>query len=101
VSTAAKTENTTDHAGHTGATEKKGTLKKAKGFKKSKPGMYLSIGTSLFSAYSSIKRARTARGESDTLKLVDAVVSVAAIATGVALVIRELRRMNDDDILAD
>jgi predicted nucleic acid-binding protein len=78
----------------------KSTVSKAKGFKKSRPGTYLAIGTSLFSAYSNIKRARTARGESDSLKLVDAVVSAAAIATGLALLVRELRRMNDDDILS-
>ncbi|WP_329136939.1 hypothetical protein OG552_26145 [Streptomyces sp. NBC_01476] len=81
--------------------EKKSTVAKAKGFKKSKPGTYLAIGTSLISAVTNIKRARAARGESDTLKLVDAVVSAAAIATGVVLLVRELRRMNDDDILTD
>ncbi|WP_405588305.1 hypothetical protein [Streptomyces sp. NBC_01190] len=81
--------------------DKKSTVAKAKGFKKSRPGTYLAIGTSLFGAFTNIKRARAARGESDTLKLVDAVVSAAAIATGVALLIRELRRLGDDDILAD
>jgi hypothetical protein len=83
------------------STDKKSTVAKAKGFKKSRPGTYLAIGTSLISAVTNIKRARTARGESDTLKLVDAVVSAAAIATGVALLVRELRRMSDDDILTD
>jgi hypothetical protein len=77
-----------------------GKLDKAKGFKKSKPGTYLSIGTSLFSAVSVIKQARKARSENDTLKLIDAVVSAAAIATGVALLVRELRRFDDDDVLA-
>jgi hypothetical protein len=81
--------------------DKKSPVAKAKGFKKSRPGTYLAIGTSLFGAFTNIKRARAARGESDTLKLVDAVVSAAAIATGVALLIRELRRLGDDDILAD
>ncbi|ARZ67724.1 MULTISPECIES: hypothetical protein [Streptomyces] len=76
-------------------------LEKAKGFKKSKPGTYLSIGTTLFGAVSVIKQAKKARGESDTLQLVDAVVSAAAIATGVALLVRELRRMSSDDVLAD
>jgi hypothetical protein len=80
-------------------TDKKSTVAKAKGFKKSKPGTYLAIGTSMFSAFTNIKKARAARGESDTLRLVDAVVSTAAIATGLALLVRELRRMNDDDIL--
>jgi hypothetical protein len=78
-----------------------GKLAKAKGFKKSRPGTYLSIGTSLFSVVSVIKQAKKARGERDTLQLIDAVVSAAAIATGVALLVRELRRMNSDDVLAD
>ncbi|MGK5628783.1 hypothetical protein [Streptomyces sp. URMC 123] len=77
------------------------TLKKAKNFKKSKAGTYLSIGTTLFGAVSVVKQAKKARGERDTLQLVDAVVSAAAIATGVALLVRELRRMSSDDVLAD
>ncbi|KJY42607.1 membrane protein [Streptomyces sp. NRRL B-1568] len=80
--------------------DKKSALKKAKGFKKSKAGTYLSIGTTLFGAVSVAKQAKKARGERDTLQLVDAVVSAAAIATGVALLVRELRRMNSDDVLA-
>jgi hypothetical protein len=83
------------------STGKQSTVAKAKGFKKTKPGTYLAIGTSLLGAFTNIKRAKAARGESDTLKLVDAVVSGAAIVTGVALLIRELRRMSDDDILTD
>ncbi|MFC4030706.1 hypothetical protein ACFO3J_04395 [Streptomyces polygonati] len=85
----------------TTSAQKKSTVAKAKGFKKSKPGTYLAIGTSLFSAVTHFKRVRAARGESDTLKLIDAVVSAAAVATGVALLVRELRRMSDDDILTD
>ncbi|KOG64413.1 hypothetical protein [Streptomyces varsoviensis] len=76
-----------------------GKLEKAKGFKKSKPGTYLSIGTTLFGAISVAKQAKKARHEQDTLQLIDAVVSAAAIATGVALLVRELRRMGDDDVL--
>ncbi|MEU4210744.1 hypothetical protein AB0F13_12255 [Streptomyces sp. NPDC026206] len=82
------------------STDKKSALKKAKGFKKSKAGTYLSIGTTLFGAVSVVKQAKKARGERDTLQLVDAVVSAAAIATGVAMLVRELRRMNSDDVLA-
>ncbi|MEU5220722.1 hypothetical protein AB0G79_31610 [Streptomyces sp. NPDC020807] len=74
-------------------------LQKAKGFKKSKTGTYLSIGTTAFGLLGVVKRARTARSEHDTLKLVDAVVSAAAIATGVALLVRELKRIGDDDVL--
>ncbi|MFF3764956.1 hypothetical protein ACFYYR_12845 [Streptomyces sp. NPDC001922] len=77
-----------------------GKLAKAKGFKKSKPGTYLSIGTTLFGAVSIVKQAKKARFENDKLMLVDAVVSAAAVATGVALLVRELRRMGDDDVLA-
>ncbi|MBA0051732.1 hypothetical protein E0L36_12740 [Streptomyces sp. AJS327] len=73
--------------------------------KKSKPGTYLSIGTTLFGAVSVAKQARQARQEGDRLQLVDAVVSAAAIVTGVALLIRELRRAGDGspalDVRAD
>lgn len=78
-----------------------GKLAKAKGFKKSKPGTYLSIGTTLFGAVSVVKQAKKAKTEQDTLQMLDAVVSAAAIVTGVALLIRELRRLGDDDVLAD
>ncbi|MET9964062.1 hypothetical protein ABZ128_34140 [Streptomyces sp. NPDC006326] len=74
-------------------------LTKAKGFKKSKSGTYLSIGTTAFGAISVIKQARKARSEQDTLKLVDAVVSAAAIVTGLAILYRELKRLGDDDVL--
>ncbi|MEU3450507.1 hypothetical protein [Streptomyces thermolilacinus] len=74
-------------------------LTKAKGFKKSRAGTYLSIGTTAFGALSVIKQARKARTESDTLLLLDAVVSAAAIATGLAILVRELKRVGDDDVL--
>ncbi|MER5747965.1 hypothetical protein ACFV97_08650 [Streptomyces sp. NPDC059913] len=74
-------------------------LTKAKGFKKSKAGTYLSIGTTAFGAVGVLKQARQARSEHDTLRLIDAVVSAAAIATGVALLLRELKRLGDDDVL--
>ncbi|WP_338700819.1 hypothetical protein V2W30_27955 [Streptomyces sp. Q6] len=74
-------------------------LNKAKGFKKSKSGTYLSIGTTAFGALSVMKQAKKARTENDTLRLVDAVVSAAAIATGIALLLRELKRLGDDDVL--
>ncbi len=78
-----------------------GKLAKAKNFKKSKAGTYLSIGTTVFGTLGVVKQFRTARDESDTLKLVDAVVRAAVIATGVAVLLRELRHMNSDDVLAD
>ncbi|MEU0279487.1 hypothetical protein ACIOGX_29960 [Streptomyces sp. NPDC088147] len=74
-------------------------MSKAKGFKKSKAGTYLSIGSSAFGAISVVKQARTARKDNDTLRLVDAVVSAAALVTGVALLLRELKRLGDDDVL--
>lgn len=74
-------------------------LTKAKGFKKSNSGMYLSIGTTAFGAISVLKQARLARSENDTLKLVDAIVSAAAIATGLAILYRELKRLGDEDVL--
>ncbi|WP_424211644.1 hypothetical protein ACN20G_05825 [Streptomyces sp. BI20] len=77
----------------------KSALSKAKGFKKSKSGTYLSIGTTAFGAISVIKQARKARTDNDTLQLVDAVVSAAAIVTGLAILYRELKRLGDDDVL--
>ncbi|WP_236239829.1 hypothetical protein [Streptomyces sp. CC228A] len=74
-------------------------LTKAKGFKRSKTGTYLSIGTTAFGAVSVIKQARKARTEHDTLQLVDAIVSAAAIVTGLAILVRELKRIGDDDVL--
>ncbi|MCS0634072.1 hypothetical protein NX801_00015 [Streptomyces sp. LP05-1] len=74
-------------------------LTKAKGFKKSRTGTYLSIGTTAFGALSVIKQARKARSDSDTLLLLDAAVSAAAIATGLAILVRELKRLGDDDVL--
>ncbi|MBH5337140.1 hypothetical protein IHE55_21175 [Streptomyces pactum] len=76
-------------------------LKKAKGFKKSRPGTYLSIGTTLFGALGIIKQVKKARIEQDTLQLIDAAVSAAAVVTSVALLVRELKRIGDDDVLAD
>ncbi|URM89520.1 hypothetical protein LUW75_05400 [Streptomyces sp. MRC013] len=74
-------------------------LSKAKGFKKSRAGTYLSIATTAFGAMSVVKQARKARTESDALLLLDAVVSAAAIATGLAILVRELKRVGDDDVL--
>ena len=77
-----------------------GKLAKAKGFRKSRVGTYLSIGTTVFGVVGVVKQFRTARGEGDTLKLVDAVVRAAVIITGVAVLARELRDLNSDDVLA-
>ncbi|MEU8998640.1 hypothetical protein AB0952_16425 [Streptomyces caniferus] len=73
--------------------------KKAKNFKKSKSGLYLSIGSTAFGAISVAKQAKLARQESDTLRLIDAAVSAAAIVTGLAILYRELKRLGDDDVL--
>lgn len=72
---------------------------KAKGFKNSKAGTYLSIGTTAFGAISVVKQARMARKDNDTLRLIDAAVSAAAIVTGLALLYRELKKLGDDDVL--
>ncbi|MFI6844964.1 hypothetical protein OG535_25640 [Kitasatospora sp. NBC_00085] len=74
-------------------------IEKAKGFKHSKPGLWLSIGTSAFGAVSIVKDVKKARGENDTLKLINALVGAAALVTGTALLVRELRRLGDDDVL--
>ena len=73
--------------------------KKAKNFKKSKSGVYLSLGTTAFGALSVAKQARLARQESDTLRLIDAAGSAAAIVVGLAILYRELKRLGDDDVL--
>ncbi|MDT0341233.1 hypothetical protein [Streptomyces litchfieldiae] len=70
---------------------------------KSKTSMYISLGSTLFGTVSVAKRLKEARREGDKLQLADALVSAAAIVTGVAILARELRRMSGDesDILAD
>ncbi|MFI5685009.1 hypothetical protein [Streptomyces sp. NPDC051636] len=74
-------------------------LSKAKGFKKSKSGTYLSMATTAFGAVSVVKQVKKARLENDTLRLIDAAVSAAAIVTGLAILYRELKRLGDDDVL--
>jgi hypothetical protein len=78
-----------------------GKLARAKGFRKSRAGTYLSIGTTVFGVVGVVRQYRTARGNGDTLKLVDAALRAAVIATGVAVLVRELRQINSDDVLAD
>ncbi|WP_280880321.1 hypothetical protein [Streptomyces pseudovenezuelae] len=73
--------------------------KKAKNFKKSKTGLYVSLGSTAFGALSVAKQARLAREDGDFLRLVDAAVSAAAIVTGLAILYRELKRLGDDDVL--
>jgi hypothetical protein len=73
--------------------------KKAKNFKKSKSGVYLSIGTTAFGALSVVKQAKLARQDNDTLRLLDAAFSAAAIVTGIAILCRELKRLGEDDVL--
>ncbi|WP_037677694.1 hypothetical protein [Streptomyces griseus] len=74
-------------------------LNKAKGFKKSKSGTYLSMAATAFGAIGVAKRLKKARAEQDTLVLIDATVSAAAIVTGLAILYRELKRLGDDDVL--
>lgn len=74
-------------------------LTKAKGFKKSRSGTYLSMAATAFGAIGVAKRLKKARAERDTLVLIDATVSAAAIVTGLAILYRELKRLGDDDVL--
>ncbi|MEV4947985.1 hypothetical protein [Streptomyces sp. NPDC053755] len=73
--------------------------KKAKNFKKSKTGVYVSLASTAFGAVSVAKQAKLARSDGDTLRLIDAAVSAAAIVTGLAILYRELKRLGDDDVL--
>ncbi|MCX5399921.1 hypothetical protein OG599_24625 [Streptomyces sp. NBC_01335] len=73
--------------------------KKAKNFKKSKTGLYVSLGSTAFGAISVAKQAKLARNDNDVLRLIDAAVSAAAIVTGLAILYRELKRLGDDDVL--
>ncbi|KOG80223.1 MULTISPECIES: hypothetical protein [Streptomyces] len=73
--------------------------KKASNFKKSKTGLYVSLGSTAFGAISIAKQAKLARQDNDVLRLVDAAVSAAAIVTGLAILYRELKRLGDEDVL--
>ncbi|MEU8521617.1 hypothetical protein [Streptomyces sp. NBC_01216] len=73
--------------------------KKAKNFKKSKTGLYISLASTAFGAVSVAKQIKLARNDNDVLRLMDAAVSAAAIATGLAILYRELKRLGDDDVL--
>ncbi|CAM5363731.1 hypothetical protein GCM10010222_00500 [Streptomyces tanashiensis] len=73
--------------------------KKAKNFKKSKTGIYVSLATTAFGAVSVAKQAKLARNDHDVLRLIDSAVSAAAIVTGLAILYRELKRLGDDDVL--
>jgi len=73
--------------------------KKAKNFKKSKTGLYVSLASTAFGALSVAKQAKMARQDNDFLRLADAAVSAAAIVTGLAILYRELKRLGDDDVL--
>ena len=75
------------------------TLTKAKDFKKSKSGTYVSIATTAFGALGVAKRIKKAKAEQDTLRLIDATVAAVGIVTGLAVLYRELKRLGDDDVL--
>ncbi|KUM67555.1 hypothetical protein [Streptomyces curacoi] len=74
-------------------------LSKAKGFKKSKSGLYVSMATSAFGVIGVVKQIKKARTDNDTLRLIDAVVTGAAVVTNLAILYRELKRLGDDDVL--
>jgi hypothetical protein len=74
-------------------------LTKAKDFKKSKTGTYVSIATTAVGAFGVAKRIKKAKAEQDTLRLIDATVAAVGIVTGLAILYRELKRLGDDDVL--
>ncbi|MEN3585620.1 MULTISPECIES: hypothetical protein [unclassified Streptomyces] len=74
-------------------------LSKAKGFKQSKSGTYMSMAATALSAVGVAKQIKKARAENDTLRLVDAAITAAGAITGLALLYRELKRLGDDDVL--
>ncbi|MEU9735542.1 hypothetical protein [Streptomyces sp. NPDC048002] len=74
-------------------------LSKAKDFKRSKSGTYLSMATTAFGAIGVAKQIKKARADQDTLRLIDATVSAVAVVTGLAILYRELKRLGDDDVL--
>jgi branched-subunit amino acid permease len=74
-------------------------LSKAKGFKSSKSGLYVSMATSAFGVIGVVKQIKKARTDNDTLRLLDAVVTGAAVVTNLAILYRELKRLGDDDVL--
>ncbi len=77
-------------------------LSKVKGFKDfkaSKSGLYVSMATSAFGMIGAAKQIKKARSENDTLRLVDAVITGAAVVTNLAILYRELKRLGDDDVL--
>ncbi|MHA6765222.1 hypothetical protein [Streptacidiphilus sp. PAMC 29251] len=70
--------------------------KQLQGFRDSKPGLLLSLGGSAFGGFGIVKEIRDARQEGDTLRLVNAAVAALALATGTAVILRELRDLSDD-----
>ena len=73
--------------------------KQLTGFKHTKPGLMVGLGGSAWGAFGLVRDIRKARAEGDTLKLVNAAVGALALVTATALLLRELRRLGDDDIL--
>ena len=74
-------------------------LSKAKDFKKSKSGTYVSIATTAVGAFGVAKRIKKAKAENDTPRLIDASEAAVVIVTGLAILYRELKRLGDDDVL--
>jgi chorismate synthase len=53
------------------------------------------FGSQAFAVTGTVKALRQARAEGDKLKMLDAVVNGVAIATAVALIIREVKQQRD------
>ncbi|UGQ14182.1 hypothetical protein LO772_11625 [Yinghuangia sp. ASG 101] len=67
---------------------------------KSKAAKILGLGMQVFGAIGVMKQIKEARGKNDKLELTDAIVSAAAVVTGVALLIRSFREEEEEAVEA-
>ncbi|MBD0292859.1 MAG: hypothetical protein ICV70_04705 [Jiangellaceae bacterium] len=59
------------------------------------------IGTRLTAVFAVLRSLRLARREGDKLRMVDAIVNALAIATAIAILIREIRERRDEEEVLD
>ena len=81
--------------------DKKLSPSRLRNFRKSRTGIILGIGGQAIGVFGIVREIRTARTDRDRLKLIDATLSALSVVTSVALLVRELRRAGDDDVLAE
>ncbi len=60
--------------------------------KKGKPAAYAAIGGEVFGGVVALRALRRARREDDRLRMINAVIGLAAAVTSLALVVRALRK---------